>query len=136
MPVSESGVLTSQVRALVGVKRDLEKIGLHNKAADIAQVIHMLAMLSSQAEKGIHRNPHRRNPALVVYNPPDLQVRRSRAATGRIVGQIASNVHEIKYEHAEDGKLYVHPFAPGVRMFALAGKEILLAGDNPLWGEF
>lgn len=82
------------------------------------------------------RSGHRRNPSLVVYNPPDLRVRR--VGAGRVVGQIASNVHEIKYEHAEDGEPYVHEFSPGVKMFALDGRshEVLLTSELPLWEDF
>lgn len=134
MAISESLQLAHAIKELVGVKRGLED---QDAAADVAHVITMLIKLKRQAEAGVHRNPargHRRNPQLVVYNPPDLRVRR--VAPGRVVGQIASNVHEIRYQHAEDGEFYRHPFDPGVKMFAINGGDILITSDVPLWEDF
>lgn len=134
MALSESRELDFAMRVLIAIKRRNP-----HEAADLAGVISLLSRLKKQAQTGVHRNPcrgHRRNPQLVVYNPPDLRVRR--VASGKVVGQIASNVHEIRYEHAEDGEFYKHEFNPGVKMFAINGQahEVLLTGDKPLWKDF
>lgn len=141
MAVSESAQLGHVIRELVAIKRELEgrlSSGMQqDMVADVAHAISMLSKLKRQASASIHRNParrHTRNPQLVVYNPPDMRVRR--VAPGRVVGQIASNVHEVRYQHAEDGELYKHPFNPGVKMFALDSGEILLTSEKPLWEDF
>jgi hypothetical protein len=80
----------------------------------------------------------KRNPSLVVYNPPDLAVRRM-TREEHVVGIIGQNVHRIEYEHADDGNMYFHDFEPGVKMIALehgGDREILLTSDKPLWEDF
>jgi hypothetical protein len=58
-----------------------------------------------------------------------------------IVGQIAEEVHQLKYQHVDDGKPYVHDFEAGVEMWALIRRQhrdILLthAHGAPLWEDF
>lgn len=87
---------------------------------------------------------YRRNPTLVVYNPPaGLRVRRV-MPRGRIVGIVSREVHQIRYKHTEDGELYQHSFQrrPGVMMVAIeqadGQRDVLLTGADgqPLWEDF
>lgn len=86
-------------------------------------------------------------PALAIYNPPDtppLRVRRALARGTRFIGKIADVVHDIRYEHAEDGELYEHEFEhrPGVEAYAIeysdGTRAVLLVGKNNqrIWEEF
>lgn len=128
------GFFVGSSRSGSAIKVDKEK--LEELLVDIVNAGALVHDAIKQLESR-KRGPRRRNPSLVVYNPPDLRVRRMRQ--GNVAGQIASNVHQIKYEHADDGQPYVHDFEPGVMMFALESrgdKEILLTGDKPLWGDF
>lgn len=86
----------------------------------------------------------RRNPNLVIYNPP-TRVRRS-VRHGRVVGMIASNVESVKYfdeqKLATEGSGYwEHEFDGEVRAFAVEGangqRNILLtaADGRRLWFE-
>lgn len=60
-----------------------------------------------------YRVPHRRkrNPGLVVYNPPEL---------------IASDVQAILYRHAEDGEWYCHSFGGGETDIEQDGDTLIL----------
>jgi hypothetical protein len=88
----------------------------------------------------------RSNPPLVVFGNPPLQLRHREvggltSAGPGIVGQIAEEVHQLKYQHVDDGKPYVHDFEAGVEMWALirrGQKNILLthAHGAPLWEDF
>ena len=63
------------------------------------------------------------NPPLVVYgqNPP----------------RIGRSVHSIRYQHAEDGRYYVHDFDGGVEMVALEDGDVLLSHPRKrLWKDF
>lgn len=81
-------------------------------------------------------------PSLVIFNPP-LHVRRMLPKGSRFVGQLSREVIELKYRHADDGKLYSHDFdtRPGVNMFAIEGPDghaILIVGSEgqSLWEDF
>jgi len=87
-------------------------------------------------------------PNLVVWGNPPVRVprtvRMALSRSARVVGKIAANVHEISYEHAEDGKPYKHPFeddAPA-EMWAVelenGQRNILITGRDgqPLWDDF
>ena len=91
-----------------------------------------------------YRVPRLRNPHLVVYNPPPThglylpkrgRVPTRRVDAGRIIGQIAADLHAILYEHAEDGAYYEHEFESGAQAFALRNGDILLTrrDGRPLW---
>lgn len=90
---------------------------------------------------------HRPNPHVVVYNPPPSRgmyvpkrgrMRPGPVGAGRVVGQIAENLHAMLYEHADDGAFYEHEFASGAQAFALADGSILLVrrDGKPLWSDF
>ncbi len=139
--VSESATLAHAMQELVTVRRRLASLSkrshvVDNASYDLAHVISMLSKLKKQAQRGVHRNAES-NPSLVVYNPPDLKVRRMGSA--KVVGIIGERVFQVSYRHAEDGKNYFHDFARGVKMFAIetgGDKEILLASEKPLWEDF
>ena len=91
------------------------------------------------------RRSHKRNPSLVIYNPP-VGVRRS--ARGRkVIGMIASSVEEIKYFDEEKLAIEGHGYwehefeGTDVRAFAVeqpdGQRDILLtsASGKPLWFE-
>lgn len=66
----------------------------------------------------------RRNPALEVHtNPP---------------GVIGDEVYSVTYRHADDGREYVHDFAPGVELEALPDGSVLISQRDglPLWDDF
>ena len=105
--------------------------------------------LMQQVVRGVHVNPHR-NPPLLIVNPP-LSLGRSRrgssvAHLGGLGGlgwveRMSEEVHDIRYTHAEDGKDYKHDFEAGVEMWAVTrqGKrEIHLTqfSGRPLWADF
>jgi len=88
-------------------------------ATQIHRAQGFLRLLRVQVAGGYHRNP---------YDP------------FRVVGVVGNDVHSVAYRHAKDNKLYRHDFEPGTAQ-ALAverhGKrELLIAGDVPLWDEF
>lgn len=62
----------------------------------------------------IYRVPRvrKKNPALVVYNPPDEL--------------IASDVQAILYRHAEDGEWYCHSFGGGETDIEQKGDTLIL----------
>lgn len=65
----------------------------------------------------------RRNPPLVVFgNPPD---------------QIARQVLDITYIHADDGEPYIHEFEGGVEAQALPDGSVLIGHpEKPVWRDF
>jgi hypothetical protein len=79
---------------------------------------------------------YRRNPFLYVYNPPLKALTWGDAPKFRIevVGIIASKLHDIRYEHAEDGKPYQHDFETDTTALACvlpSGEHVvLLRGAN------
>lgn len=86
----------------------------------------------------------KKNPSLVVYNPPKTRGMYHpagklpvgyRVDAGKIAGQIAENLHAIMYEHVEDGVFYEHEFESGTQAFALTNGDILLSrrDGRPLW---
>ena len=87
---------------------------------------------------------YRKNPQLVIFNPP-MRARRV-MKTGRVAGVMSDAVHKIYYTHLEDGKHYVHEFESPVQMIALdhgemgrqSGRDILLTSVEglPLWEDF
>ncbi len=81
----------------------------------------------------------KRNPSLVVYNPP---LGRAMAIEGTVNGTMSKKVYEIKYRHDDDNQDYFHEFGSGVEMIAVESstgeKQILLRHTNgkPLWEDF
>jgi hypothetical protein len=79
------------------------------------------------------RLPYRRNPSLIIYNPPPWV--QEVLPPGATVEQcISEDVHEIKYQHSDDGEWYSHKFDPGVDLFAIRGPNgqhnILIVGQD------
>lgn len=73
----------------------------------------------------------RRNPPLAIFgNPP----RGRRGA----VGTMSTEVIEVRYIHAEDGKPYKHQFGPDVCMEALEDGSVRIYGKHGqrMWGDF
>lgn len=72
---------------------------------------------------------------------PALRIRKT-IVPGRIKGVLSPNVHEVWYEHFEDGKWYYHVFDPAVLMAAVeqydGQRDILLTGRDgqALWEDF
>lgn len=60
---------------------------------------------------------YRANPSLVIYNPPSWV--QNVVPTGEVVQCLSEDVHEIKYQHADDGEWYSHKFEPGVDLYAV-----------------
>lgn len=69
------------------------------------------------------------NPALTIFANP------GKRAAGKIVSRA---VKEIWYVHAEDGKLYRHDFAAGVRaeMLPDGSARLFRTDGKPLWKNF
>ena len=82
----------------------------------------------------------RRNPYIVTYGTnPALPYRQGTGAyrdrvSGRILGQIAADMHAVTYRHADDGEPYKHDFNLDVEAFAVRlddGRMVaLLVGRN------
>lgn len=91
----------------------------HVTHGDYRGAIDVLKALRSQVSRGYHKNP---------YKP------------FRVVDVIGEDVHSIAYRHAKDGKLYQHDFKRGsaqaIAVERHGNREILIAGDVPLWDEF
>ena len=88
------------------------------------KAVSILSRLYNQVRQGYHRNP-----------------RRERFDAGRVVGQIAEDVHDIRYTHARNGEDFEHIFNGEVEVFAVLrnGKRELLISHReglPLWDEF
>lgn len=80
---------------------------------------------------------YRGNPELLIFNPP--AERRWHTRQG---GVLSEEARELRYRHAENGKLYRHPFETDVTVRAIVGPEgahdILLASPHGLhlWEDF
>jgi hypothetical protein len=103
--------------------------------------------LLEQVARGVHINPRRNPPLLIVGNPPLQLSRRGRdriySGDGplRFEEQMSSEVHSLAYRHSEDDKLYKHEFEKPTEMWAVKRgdkKDILLTsfGAAPLWQDF
>lgn len=107
-PVSESDALTAAIQ--------------HITHGDYRDALNVLKALRSQVRHGYHRNPGG------VYAP------------FRVAGVISHDVHSIAYTHAKDGKAYKHDFnrdtASALAVERHGKREILIAGEVPLWDEF
>lgn len=133
-PRSES----NELRRLAGLIDQARKHLFHGNSGKAESALERATLIAErlehQAEQGYHRNP-----GLMIYGNPPLRVRN--VAAGRIIGQIAQDVHEIRYQHADDGKAYRHPFEGGVLMFAVerGGQRdlhITHSDGKPLWEDF
>jgi len=98
----------------------------------LKEAIGLLEDLQAQVASGVHRNP-----ALVVYgNPPkggEFLIRFQR--------QMANDVHELWYEHVQDGAPYKHAFDGQVQMWGVTRgeqRDVLLTHQRglPLWKDF
>jgi hypothetical protein len=83
----------------------------------------------------------KRNPELVIFNPPGRRSRRTQYQ-GKVVGIVGKRVHDIRYVHADDGQAYEHPFETPVMLYAMqehdGSHDILLKspGGLELWRDF
>lgn len=101
----------------------------------------------AQVERGVHLNPGV-NPPFVLYGNPPLRTRRGSRGTlagsrvrVEIIEDIGQPLHEIKYEHTQDGKPYQHEFGESSAMAAamIGDKNVALIYDlrgRPVWEEF
>lgn len=132
--------------------RSLDDTSLGNETA-VVKISEALAVIEDEARALMTQVQagHHHNPALAVVGNPPMRPARLRYDSRpigpvqvRLIGAIASDVHQIKYRHAEDSAPYVHDFEhPGTIAWAAerldAGQHtgervILLANyDYPLW---
>lgn len=134
-PRSESLTLGEALRRLRGIRDRIEhEVGLRygtvpqwlrTAASDLTDTVDALAVLESQARRGVHRNP-----PLVIYGNPAVETLLSR------------DVHSLCYTHVEDGRDYRHDFEGGVRLWTAVGPsgQRVLRLDHvkrlPLWEDF
>lgn len=125
--------------------REVNEIGRAEASAALIRAHAVVNGMIEQLDRDVHVNP-----GLVMFgNPPvrlgeyDTVRRGSGDLTGvRLTGLIGTNVHQIKYEHAEDKKAYVHDIEePGTALWAATWKRnkilVLMNRDSlPLWQDF
>jgi hypothetical protein len=92
----------------------------HVTHGDYKDAIDTAKLLRKQVEEGYHANP---------YSPFS------------VIGVLGQDVHDIRYQHAEDGKFYKHDFNGEVEVLAVVrhGKRELLLRHKrglPLWDDF
>lgn len=149
---SERASLAAALTLVNAARRAFEVVTEPDAGNDVRQVTRtgLLALhdletelraLTDQVQRGVHTNP----PLVVFGNPPIRVSRRDRGGGDfRWVGRMSRNVHEIRYQHAEDGAPYKHTFEPNdVEMYAVERgisrvPNILLtsASGKPLWEDF
>lgn len=118
----------------------LDQLGVVAKNASredlrvLASVQENIYLALEHLQMMVPKGKRRRNPSLVVYDNPGMRVRVMN--DGRVVGVIGDNVHQIRYQHAEDGENYYHDFEKGVKLIALDNGDVLLTSDKPLWEDF
>ena len=90
------------------------------------QLVRLAEEMMAQLAAGLHVNPRRANPPLLILNPP----------RGR--SDWSNAVEEIRYRHAHDGKYYKHPFEKGVALRGNPdGTATLYRPDGrPVWEQF
>jgi hypothetical protein len=113
----------------------------HQELAEIEALQGQLKQLGKQIAKGLHTNP----PLLIVGNPPMGRGARIPRGAGpdsaplHFDGMIGARVLEIRYQHAEDGKLYKHAFDVPAQMYAVTrngARALFIAGRRSLWNDF
>jgi hypothetical protein len=121
-PRSESAVI-SFVLSLLGEARTFvnDKRMLLHHLSDAQEELHKL---KQQVEAGYHRNP-----------------RGGGFDAGKVVAKLGTDVHDIRYTHADDGKHYEHEFNGDAEVYAVVrnGKRELLISHIrglPLWDDF
>ena len=76
---------------------------------------------------------YRANPSLIIYNPPPW-VQDVLPDDCEAVQCISEDVHELKYQHADDGQWYSHKFEPGVDLIAIRSangqNNIMIVGHD------
>ena len=72
----------------------------------------------SQLARGIHENP----TLAVLGNPP-----------AKVAGTLSRRLYELRYQHADDGKDYRHPFGPGARVLAMSDGSVMIRAKHRLW---
>jgi len=127
VPESESEVLAESVQKLMRVAGER---GVNEWAhKELWSVIHDLKRLLEQVGQGFHRNPGR------------TPIRGLQFQAGTVIGQIGTDVHDIRYTHASDGKSYEHHFGGEVEVWGVQRnkkRDLLLTHTRgePLWDEF
>ena len=122
IPVSESATLDSIIHMLESVLKSGRTDMVH-------PALNMARVLRDQAAGGYHRNPGR------------TPIRGLQFQAGTVIGQIGTDVHDIRYTHASDGKSYEHHFGGEVEVWGVQRnrkRDLLLTHvrGEPLWDEF
>jgi hypothetical protein len=125
-PKSESKELSRAIALLDDLRTHLTHDNMMQAQSSLTRVETILYRLSQQVGAGYHRNPSRRSPHFLA---------------GTAVGKIGTDVHEVKYTHAENGKPYKHDFAGEVEVYAIqrdGHKDLLFTHVRglPLWQDF
>lgn len=143
-PRSERAALLAILAAVGALRRELREPrgGRDDQTMTgaVDAIEHEARTLMIQVQRGVHSNP-----PLVIYGNPPFRVRRPypfhRARGVEPVAVISADVHQVKYEHADDNRDYVHDFEGGVEMAAaLRGSQAVLLFAHrdglPLWEDF
>jgi hypothetical protein len=94
------------------------------EGGNVERAKELVMRLYDQVRKGYHRNP-----------------RGGGFKAGDVVALLGTDVHDIRYTHAEDGGDYEHKFNGEAEVYAVIrnGKRELLISHNrglPLWDDF
>lgn len=111
------GVLRVPESESIQLERAIELI----EQGKATRAVTLLRTLQDQAASGYHRN--------VSFQ------------AGKVIGKIGTDVHDIRYTHATEGKNYKHDFGGDVEVYAVernGKRDLLLHHVNglPLWDEF
>ena len=126
VPLSETAELDKVIKML----RDEMDAGFTSDVGDVIEkAVALLSRLRHQVAQGYHRNP-------LGHPTRGLQFQ-----AGTVIGQIGTDVHDIRYTHASDGKSYEHHFGGDVEVWAVQRhnkRDLLLSHvrGEPLWDEF
>lgn len=138
--VSEGKLLLNLDAFLHWLLRDHPEMWTGAQGMEIRTIIRQVKNVLEQTHDGLHTNP-----GLVMYGNPPIR------AVGlgdkvnisiQLKGLIGTNVHQLKYEHVDDRKAYVHDFEEqGTQLWAARYKGsavlFLLSVDGfPLWQDF
>lgn len=140
-PMSETVALSALLAHVGGVRRGVVAvIGKDNMSPGALQVRSNLAAIEDIAREllgQVRRGVHTNTPLAIIGNPPVPG--RGLDRTPILYDKVLGRLMEIRYRHADDGKLYKHDVdtAAKIHTATRGGQRILvIAGPRPLWADF